>query len=157
MNEATATFVERIAAAGDTEGLSRIAGRIFGLLLVTAEPLSLDQLAEQLGASKASVSQDARMLAQRGVIERICKHGDRKDYYQVPEDLFVRIMEGRLARWKKFHDAVHSGRVELKIRSAEVQRRLDEFEGAYSQVAGAVAAAIQAWRNGRHGKGKRSA
>ncbi len=157
MNDTTTAFVERVAACAGTEGLSRIAARVFGLLLVSPEPLSLDQLADQLGASKASVSQDARMLAQRGVIELVSKPGDRRDYYRVPDDLFVRIMEARLARWKAFHDAVRAGRSELKSRNAEVQRRLDEFEDAYTHVTGAVTAAIQSWRNGRHGRGRRSA
>jgi DNA-binding transcriptional regulator GbsR (MarR family) len=42
---------------------------------------SLDEMAEQLQVSKASVSANARLLETIGMIERVTKPGDRRDYY----------------------------------------------------------------------------
>src|SRR4051812_38541175 len=74
-------FVERAGLLWEADGLPRIAGRIFGLMIIAEDPLSLDQIAEALGVSKASASTDTRLLERLGYLERISKPGDRKDYY----------------------------------------------------------------------------
>jgi len=71
-------FVERIALAYEVDGLCRIAGRIFGLLLVSERELSLDEITRELAASKGSASVNTRLLEQRGFIERVSKPGPRQ-------------------------------------------------------------------------------
>ena len=46
-------------------------GQVYGLLYLTVGPLSLDDLVEQLGISKASASMATRQLASWGAIRRI--------------------------------------------------------------------------------------
>ena len=97
------TFIERMGLAAESDGLSRIAGRLFGALLLESEPRSLDDLAEQLAVSKASISTEARRLLERGVAERIGKPGDRRDYYSLTPDFFGQIIRFRLSRWAALH------------------------------------------------------
>jgi DNA-binding MarR family transcriptional regulator len=97
------TFIERMGLAAENDGLSRIAGRLFGALILHSEPCSLDDLAEQLGVSKASVSTEARRLVDRGVAERIGKPADRRDYYSLTSDFFAQIIRFRLSRWATLH------------------------------------------------------
>ena len=96
-------FIERMGLAAESDGLSRIAGRLFGALTLHSEPRSLDDLAEQLGVSKASISTEARRLVERGVAERIGKPGDRRDYYTLTPDFFAQIIRFRLSRWSTLH------------------------------------------------------
>lgn len=79
MDTKTADFVERMGMALEADGLPRIAGRIFGLLLVSEDCRSLNELAAELHVSKASVSTNARLLEQRGVLERDSRPSDRRD------------------------------------------------------------------------------
>ena len=102
MDTRTAHFVERMGLALVADGLPRIAGRIFGLLLVSEKPCSLDELAAELRVSKASVSTNARLLEHRGVLEQVSRPADRRDYYRIPGDLFTHTMAQRLARWQRF-------------------------------------------------------
>jgi DNA-binding transcriptional regulator GbsR (MarR family) len=97
MDGPTAHFIETMGLALESEGLPRIAGRIFGLLLVSAEARSLDELAAELQVSKASISTNARLLEHRGVLEQVSRPADRRDYYQIPHDLFSHTMAQRLA------------------------------------------------------------
>ena len=60
MHQTVADFVERMGLTLEGEGLPRIAGRLFGFLLVHPEAYSLDELAERLQVSKASISTNAR-------------------------------------------------------------------------------------------------
>src|SRR6266850_1942025 len=52
----TDEVVERIAVLLEADGMPRVAGRLFGLLLLSSEPQSLDALASKLGVSKASIT-----------------------------------------------------------------------------------------------------
>ncbi len=54
MDAITAGFVDGIGAAAATSGvLSQLQGRIFALLYLTPEQLSLDQIADELQQSKS--------------------------------------------------------------------------------------------------------
>jgi DNA-binding transcriptional regulator GbsR (MarR family) len=146
MDEQTAQFIESMGLALESDGLPRIAGRIFGLLLVSEEAHSLDDLAAELGVSKASVSTNARLLEQRGVLVQVSRHADRRDYYQVPHDLFSHTMAQRLARWQRFHEAIGAARTSLPIRSPEVRERLEEYEEAYAYMSRVISEALGRWQ-----------
>ncbi|HEU0014425.1 MAG TPA: hypothetical protein VFQ45_12115 [Longimicrobium sp.] len=100
MNEALQQFVERMALICEKEGMARIGGRIFGLLLATGDTYSLDELAERLQASKASVSTNARMLEQFGMIQRVSVMGDRRDFYRAEQDPWEKMLRASQARWR---------------------------------------------------------
>jgi hypothetical protein len=53
MDPRTTRFTDRLAMLFENDGQPPIAGRIFGLLLLSDDALSLDELAEDLGVSKA--------------------------------------------------------------------------------------------------------
>jgi DNA-binding transcriptional regulator GbsR (MarR family) len=155
MDTSTTHFIERMGLALESDGLPRIAGRIFGLLLVSEDALSLDDLAAELRVSKGSVSTNARLLEQRGVLEQMSRPADRRDYYRIPPDLFSHTMAQRLARWQRFHEAIGAARTSLPIKSREVLERLEEYEEAYafmSQVIGEALARWQATREERLAK-----
>jgi DNA-binding transcriptional regulator GbsR (MarR family) len=146
--DASKEFVERLAVAHEADSLPRIAGRIFGLLLICEREMSLDELARELGASKGSASVNTRLLEQRGFVERISRPADRRDYYRIMPDLFERTMEQRLARWYRFHEIVQYGLNELDL-SPTVRDRLMEFETAYEDVREAIESTLKKWRTRR--------
>jgi DNA-binding transcriptional regulator GbsR (MarR family) len=149
MNAQTTDFIERMGLALESDGLPRIAGRIFGLLLVSEDCRSLDELAEELRVSKGSVSTNARLLEQRGVLERNSRPSDRRDYYRVPSDLFSQTMVQRFARWQRFHEAIREARTSLPIRSRKVLHRLEEYEAAYAFMSEVIQDGLARWRDQR--------
>src|SRR5919106_4515189 len=149
LDQATAHFIETMGLALESDGLPRISGRIFGLLLVSEDALSLDEIAAELRVSKGSVSTNARLLEQRGVLEQVSRPADRRDYYQVPRDLFSHTMAQRLARWQRFHEAIGQARASLPIRSLEVRERLEEYEEAYAYMSRVISEALGRWQTMR--------
>lgn len=65
------------------ENMPRIAGRLFGLLLLEGGPFSFAELAERLDVSRASISTNARFLTSQGMIQRVAVPGDRQDHYAI--------------------------------------------------------------------------
>jgi DNA-binding transcriptional regulator GbsR (MarR family) len=68
-------------------GLPRSIGEIYGLLFISSDPLSLDDLVERLAISKGSVSQGLRTLKTLGAIREATPNGNRRTYYQPAIDL----------------------------------------------------------------------
>ena len=69
-------------------GYSSLMGKIVALLLISPEPLSLDEISEQLQMSKGPISQISRKLKDHQLIEKVWVPGERKDYYRATADIF---------------------------------------------------------------------
>lgn len=81
-------FVETVGLYFDAMGIPRIGGRIFGLLVLSPRPLSLDEIAQILGISRASVSINTRFFISNGSMEIRAVAGDRRQYYAMKKDVF---------------------------------------------------------------------
>ena len=139
-------FVEQIAVLLETDGLPRVAGRLFGLLLVTEELRSLDELAEQLDVTKASISVNARLLEQKGVVERVSMPGDRRDYYRIADDIVERSMQQRLARIRQFRSALETVVRGKSLPKGIVLKRLKGMDDAFRFLLESTDRALTEWR-----------
>ena len=66
-------------------------GRLYGMLLLSPEPLSLDDLAEGLRISKGSVSMNMRSLERWGMAKEVWVRGERKKFYMAESDMWTVI------------------------------------------------------------------
>lgn len=96
--EAVTAFIERMGLSAQADGLPRIAGRMLGYFIIHGGPTSLVHLSEELEVSRASVSTNARMLRDLGVLEATAVPGDRQDYYRLAERHYLRMLEGYVER-----------------------------------------------------------
>ena len=95
-------FVERMGLFFESEGLPRIAGRLYAHLLLQDDPCSLDELTTDLQVSKTSISSNARLLEQHGLLQLVARPGDRRDYYAAASDA-SRMIEMRLNGVRAFN------------------------------------------------------
>ena len=123
MDQATRDFIESMGRQFEEDGAPRIAGRLFGFLMLQEEPCSLDDVAEQLQVSKGSASSNARLLEQLGIAERVTRAGDRRDYYQISPDLGERTMERALQGIERMLGRLRRGADVVGTRSQAVSAR----------------------------------
>ena len=98
MERKLGVFVEGMAASAASSGvLNALQGRIFALLYLGREPLSLDDVASELGQSKSNVSVNIRGLTDWHLVRRIHVAGSRRDHYEAATDL-VRVMQEIIER-----------------------------------------------------------
>jgi DNA-binding transcriptional regulator GbsR (MarR family) len=145
LQTSTADLIERIALFFETEGFSRIGGRIFGRLLLADAAMSLDRLASDVAASKASISTETRSLERRGILERVGKPGDRRVYYQVAPELPIPTMLLRLDRWRRFSQLLEEAPADIARGSPVVRHRLDETLQAHRYLLAEFSDALQRW------------
>ncbi|HEY7314911.1 MAG TPA: MarR family transcriptional regulator [Gemmataceae bacterium] len=69
-------------------GISPTMAEIHGLLYITGAALSMDDIMARLGISRGNVSMNLSKLAEWGLIRRVHKRGDRRDYYESLSDVW---------------------------------------------------------------------
>ncbi|HEV2148906.1 MAG TPA: MarR family transcriptional regulator [Longimicrobiaceae bacterium] len=149
MHQAAQNFVERMGLMMEADGLPRSAGRIFGFLLLAETPFSLDEMAEQLQVSKASVSTNARLLEQVGLLDRISAPGDRRDFYQMRPDAWERMLEVARKRWETMRSVLVEGEATLPPEMEGARARLAEAARFHAFLLEEGDTLVDRWRAGR--------
>lgn len=104
------SFVEEVAVAFEHGGLPRMAGRVIGWLLISDPPeQSSGQLATVLRASKGSISTTTRLLLPSGLVERLSRPGERRDYFRIRPGAWAALVRTRLEEVAAFRELTQRG------------------------------------------------
>ncbi|SES62725.1 DNA-binding transcriptional regulator GbsR, MarR family [Oceanobacillus limi] len=79
-------MISAIAQSMVIYGVTQSVGRIYGVLYFATEPLTLDEIKDQVAMSKASVSNGLRELLETEMVTKVWKKGERKDHYIAEKD-----------------------------------------------------------------------
>ena len=109
LKNAHENFIQGLSRISQFWGFPKAMGAIFGAIYLSPEPISLDQLVEQVNVTKGTVSTNVRALERLGMVHQQVQIGERKDYY-VAETDFWKIVRGILKEREKneFDRAIHS-------------------------------------------------
>ena len=88
LREAQDRFVEVWGQMAGAWGISRTMAQVHALLFITGEPLCSDDVMERLQISRGNASMSLRALLDWGIIERVHRRGDRKEYFQAEQDVW---------------------------------------------------------------------
>jgi DNA-binding transcriptional regulator GbsR (MarR family) len=154
MDRMTAIFVDGIGAGAAPSGiLSQLQGRIFALLYLEPNPLSLDEIAAELQQSKSNISTTIRGLIEWHLVRRVSVPGSRKDHYEAATD-FWRVMQEifeRRFRWmvRQIVATVDETRLvaepdskkkRAKLETAFIEARLDAMRAFFSTLDAGISA-----------------
>lgn len=115
LTEAKQQFISSWGAFGTHWGINRTMAQIHALLLVTPDPLTQDDIMEQLNISRGNTNMNIRELINWGLVERVLLAGERKEYFSAEKDI-----------WKVVKQIVK----ERKKRELEpMLKLLDQLEG----------------------------
>ena len=89
LREAQDRFIAQWGQMGSAWGISRTVAEIFALLYITGEPLNADDVIDRLQISRGNASMSLRSLLDWGLITRVHKRGDRKEYFQAEQDPWI--------------------------------------------------------------------
>jgi len=82
------SMLEGLGQLADYFGYNKVMGKMYGALLLSPDPMSLDDLVEHLDVSKASVSMNMRMLENLGIVREVWVRGDRRKFYEAESDFW---------------------------------------------------------------------
>ena len=118
LDKARERVIETIAQNIHLYGLTPSAGRQYGTLFFHEEPMTLDDMTEELGMSKTSMSTSVRALADLKLVERAWVRGVRKDLYQVKDDWYQSFINLFSIKWRR-SISHHSVAVKKSLRELE--------------------------------------
>ena len=88
LNEVEEEFVGLWRRMSSLWGISPTMAEIHGLLYITGAALSMDDIMARLDISRGNVSMNLSKLVEWGLVRRVHKRGDRRDYYESLRDVW---------------------------------------------------------------------
>lgn len=101
LEQSKAMFVRRWGEMAAYWGISRTMAELHALLFASPGPLCTDDIMEQLAISRGNASMNLRSLVDWGLIERVHRRGERREYFVARPDvwgLFESIVRQRKRR-----------------------------------------------------------
>lgn len=81
-------FIASWGALGTSWGISRTMAQIHALLMVTLEPMSTDQVMEELQISRGNAHTNLKDLVGWGLVRVVVKKGERKEFFEAEKDVW---------------------------------------------------------------------
>ncbi len=85
--EAKQDFIQTWGGMGSAWGINRTMAQIHALLLVSPQPLTADMVMEELQTSRGNTNVNLRELVDWGLIKKVNRLGDRKEYFEAIKDI----------------------------------------------------------------------
>ena len=86
-DEAKQKFIQAWGTLGSAWGINKAMGQIHALLLISEEPLSTEEVMEELHISRGNANMNIRALMDWGIVHKEFKPGDRKEYFRADKDV----------------------------------------------------------------------
>lgn len=101
LSEGKARFIESWGTLGTNWGISRTMAQVHALLLVSCHSLCADEIMEALQISRGNANMSVRSLMDWGLVHKVLKPGDRKDYFEAEKDMVTVMKQIILQRKRK--------------------------------------------------------
>ncbi len=88
LEQARDRFVQAWGQMGPSWGISRTMAEVHALLYIVGEPLNTDEVMDRLKISRGNASMSVRALVEWGLVSRVHKRGDRKEYFEADQDVW---------------------------------------------------------------------
>ncbi|MGP7819162.1 GbsR/MarR family transcriptional regulator [Niallia sp. 01092] len=92
--------IDAIAQNINLYGVTDSIGRLYGMLLFQENPMTLDEMKEELGMSKTSMSTSVRTLLDLKMVDKVWKKGVRKDLYKAEDDWYQTFIDFFTIKWR---------------------------------------------------------
>ena len=136
-------FIEDVARLMVPWGVPQTAARLYGYLLLSAEPVSLDRMTVDLEVSKSSASVAARLLEKYTLARRRGERGSKRALYEV-SDNYEQMLTEQNRLLQALADQLKAGA--SIAASGTVRNRLKEMVEFYSVTRQTMESALHRWR-----------
>ncbi|MCB0523801.1 MAG: transcriptional regulator [Lewinellaceae bacterium] len=94
-------FIEAWGRLAGSWSIPPAMAQVHALLLIAPEPLTAEQVKEQLDISTGNVSMNLRALIEWGLVYKESQEGERKDFYVAEKDMWTVVRQIIINRKKR--------------------------------------------------------
>jgi DNA-binding transcriptional regulator GbsR (MarR family) len=94
-------FIQTWGVLGSQWGINKTMAQIHALLYISANPLSMEEIMEELQISRGNASMNLRAIMEWGIVYKVTKPGERKEYFEAEknlDELAVKVAKERSKR-----------------------------------------------------------
>jgi DNA-binding transcriptional regulator GbsR (MarR family) len=154
MDEKTQRFIEDTGMFFEQLGLSRMAGRIVGYLLICELPeQTMPDIVSVLQASKSAISTALWQLQTVYLITRFSRPGERRDYFRLADDIWSRSFQARMGQITDMRVLAEAGLALLDGESKAKRQRLELMRDMYSFMEREFPKLLNKWEEEKRAKG----
>ncbi|MCB0506780.1 MAG: transcriptional regulator [Chitinophagales bacterium] len=88
IEEAKQKFVQAWGALGSQWGINKTMAQIHALMMLSKEPLSTEEIMEELSISRGNANMNIRELIDWSLVSKVFKQGERRDYFVGEKDVW---------------------------------------------------------------------
>ena len=131
VNDREAAFVEAMGHYMGSYKMTPMAGRLWAWLLICEPPeQTAAALAESLQASRGAISGAAAFLSTVGMIRRVRRRGDRREYFSAPPGTFDTVLRSAGSAYARLVEITEEGLAATSERTPRSRARLEEVHDA---------------------------
>jgi DNA-binding transcriptional regulator GbsR (MarR family) len=86
--EAKSQFIANWGRFGTNWGINRTMAQIHALLLVSPDPLSAEEVMDQLNISRGNANMNLRELIDWGLVRKVIVSGERREFFSAEKDIW---------------------------------------------------------------------
>ncbi|WP_026999973.1 GbsR/MarR family transcriptional regulator [Eisenibacter elegans] len=133
--EAKDKFIDTWGTLGSNWGINRTMAQIHALLLVSAVPLTTEDVMEHLGISRGNANMNLRELLAWGLIHKTLVQGERKEYFVAEKDMWEVSRCILRERKKREFDQAHKVIVQLaQFKPTNQEPESEAFKNTMSEM-----------------------
>ncbi|MDP0489807.1 MAG: HTH domain-containing protein [Verrucomicrobiota bacterium JB023] len=126
-------FVAQWGVMGTQWGINRTMAQIHALLMTSLEPLSTDEVMEELNISRGNAHTNLKELVNWGLLRIVTKKGDRKEYFEAEKDVWEIFR--RISQERKRREIDPAMAVLTRCKESAAQMKSDEAKAFHDQMA----------------------
>jgi len=128
LNDAKNKFIQAWGTLGSNWGINKAMAQIHAVLLVATEPLSTEDIMQELQMSRGNVNMNLRALMDWGIVKKDLKVGERKEYFSTGKDVWELAKQVSRERRRREIEPILNVLQSVQTVSGENKKAVAEFK-----------------------------
>ncbi|MBK6266699.1 HTH domain-containing protein [Marivirga sp. S37H4] len=126
--EAKNKFIQAWGTLGSSWGINKAMAQIHALLLISPNPLTTEEIMEELKISRGNANMNIRALIDWGIVEKEHRIGERKEFFSTGKDILELARQVSKERRKREIDPILKVLEQIQDVSGENEKLSKEFK-----------------------------
>lgn len=126
--EAKQKFIQAWGTLGSNWGINKAMAQIHALLLLSTEPLSAEEIMDELQMSRGNVNMNLRALMDWGIVRKEHKVGERKEFFSTGKDVWDLAKQVSRERRRREIEPIIKVLEEVQKVSGDNKKEVAEFK-----------------------------
>ena len=127
-HDAKSKFIQAWGTLGSNWGINKAMAQIHALLLLATEPMSAEEIMEQLQMSRGNVNMNLRALMDWGIVRKEHRVGERKEFFSTGKDIWELAKQVSRERRRREIEPILNVLEEIQNVSGDNKKSVTEFK-----------------------------